>query len=303
MSCGEASLPDSISAFLRAGQFLGSSPKAVFRSSSANSVWFVETEIGVQFVIKSFDGDEHSRLHYVAESQFLLANAESEFVPELLAKSDQDSWFVMPFYEHVESADFDLNAVLKIIDERFAELNVPFFVHDDLPGILAWGKTNTEISSPVQRIILEVMRETSWFNFACLQVSENWLVGDIVHCDVKLANIQITLAGPVFLDWENVSRGPKNWDIAGLVQGIVVEILQTGPKAAWARSQLPATLDYLSECDDMTLRSVALRTVQSAFEMSKDDRLFTSSAANLLQCADMIATRSIGDLAEGLSNA
>ena len=296
-------MPDSLLAFNRTRQFLGTSPKAVFRSSSANSVWFIETSAGIEYVLKAFEGDEHSRLHYSAESQFLLANSGSVFVPEILDKSDRDAWFVMPFYEHVESAEFGLNSVMELIGQRFTEFELPFFVHDDPPGILAWGQTDTEISSPVQKIILDVMRETNWFNIACLDVSNNWLFEDIVHCDLKLANIQITTAGPVILDWENVSRGPKSWDIAGLVQGVVVEILQRGPKAGWAFSQLPATLNYLRECDDITLKSAALRTVQSAFEMSKDDLLFSASSANILQCADLIASRSIGDLAEGLKNA
>jgi hypothetical protein len=282
---------------------LGFSPKAVYRSSSANSVWFIEIETGVEYVLKSFESDDHSRLHYSAESQFLEANAGCGFVPNLLDKSDRDCWFVMPFYEHSEAADYGLNAILEMIGERFTELKLPFFVHDEPPGILAWGQTDTEISSPVQKIILDVMRETSWFNSACLDVSANWLLEEIVHCDLKLANLQITTAGPVILDWEHVSRGPKSWDIAGLVQGIAVEILQSGSKADWAKSQLQATLDFLRDCDGTMLRSVALRTVQSAFEMSKGDLLFSEAAANIIQCADLIATRSIDDLAVGLNHA
>jgi thiamine kinase-like enzyme len=113
-----------------------------------------------------------------------------------------------------------------------------------------------------------------------------------------LANVIIGASDFWFIDWESVSTGIKEWDIAGLLQSCIAEVVIEGPLSPWvieSSSQLKAVLQ---NGDDLLLDCVASRLMQSAVELSQGAQSIPSWAVDLLQAADDIVRRRF----EGLWN-
>ncbi len=55
-----------------------------------------------------------------------------------------------------------------------------------------------------------------------------------VHGDAHLNNVLNTAAGPLWVDWEDATRAPVHWDLAGLLAGARV----LGTHAAWTEAAL-----------------------------------------------------------------
>jgi thiamine kinase-like enzyme len=103
------------------------------------------------------------------------------------------------------------------------------------------------------------------------------------------------------VDWENVSKGNKNWDIAGLVQGFVNEIFSSGSYSNWARAQLlDLQEDYLQKNEEIRLFT-ALRSIQTGTELCQNADMVPENAVRMVQFAeDLIEDRF--DILKGLSS-
>lgn len=241
------------------------------------------------FVLKYFENSEHGMLHFKAESNFLVVNQGAGFIPKLIWKDETRGSFAS---QYIEQDKNNLPQVVDLINEmtsKFNILKVPFAAHEGPSGILSWWKNSYQFPATAQNLILETARNLVWFKPASESVAANWKNEGVIHGDMKLQNIIISKAGLFILDWENASLGPIEWDVAGLLQSVIVETVQANEFGPWAASQVREAVAYMKISSRNLLETVALRLVQSAIELSAGADLVSVQAANCLQLADFIA--------------
>ncbi len=276
---------DSITAF-QSSQALSKTPiVSVRKAGTSNTVWICASEDQNEFAIKDFPKDEHGREHFFAESGFLDANRGCHFLPELIAIDEANTWIATKFYAGLDDSQISLDGLLDIVSSGFQGLSIPFEAHSGLPGVLAWDYDNTDFVTPTQRVILFTLLNMSWFSDAQTAMLENWDREAISHSDLKLQNVILSARGPIVIDWEHVSRGRSEWDLAGILQSVVASRLARGGDTKWSQRHYQRALEILEGSSEVVRSAASLRLAQTAMEISNNGFGMTRQAANALQAA------------------
>jgi predicted Ser/Thr protein kinase len=270
---------------------------------SANSVWLCTTSRSKKFVLKYFPGDAHGESHFKAEKSFLQLNQKLDFLPKIIDSNKTENYFALDYLEPDAEHSFSLDDLIEIVETRFLDLNLSYEAHEEMSGILNWWQTPEVFKSPIQNLIIKSISYTDWFRDSMALVTNEWTRDSIIHGDLKIQNLILTSESVYVIDWENVTFGPKTWDVAGLFQSVLVESFSEHNPNLWAQSQLQMLVSELEKADDLLVHSTALRLVQSAVELSSDSDLISIQVANVLQLAAHIAERNFEVLRSELSYA
>ena len=257
---------------------------------TANSVWICKKDSEELFVIKYFTEDDHGRLHYKAEKELISGNQALEFIPEFIGCDEDRNWIATRFIKSHQATPIQLKDVLNVIADGFDNLELSFQAHDFPPGILN-SNLHTYENSPLQTVIEAELRNLLWFPEFMQEVKLNWKRNSIVHGDMKLSNLVMRENQITVFDWENVSLGPCEWDIAGILQSVVAESLGSQEIKLWSMRNLKYCIEQIVDLDDFSRKCFALKCVQSAFEYSSTVSLMPRLAVNMLQIAEYAANK------------
>lgn len=280
---------DSIRAFADAAIHSSEAITNISRAGTANSVWLCSTDEGPKFVIKYFPKNAHGQIHFESERQFLETNSYL-FTPKLLSSNQEDYTIILEYVVEDLDSNVTFLDLVNDLEYNFPLLTIPFQAHIVSPGILTWDESRL-LDSVAQRLAMNVVRGTDWFKPFTRILNESWLPEVVVHGDLKLSNIILSTNQAIYIDWENISLGPHFWDLSGLLQSILCEIVTQGRNRFWAMRNLETCLQFINELDELTRMAVCLRTVQSAIEYSTNTSQIPIHAANLLQIAEFIAEK------------
>lgn len=280
---------NSLRAFADAATLFSKDITNVSRAGTANSVWLCSTDEGPKFVIKYFQNNAHGQIHFESERQFLEINRYS-FLPNILYSNKEHYSITSEYVFEDLNSKVTLLALVNDLKYSFPLLEIPFQAHSEPPGILSWDESHF-LDSVAQRMAMNVIQGTEWFKPYKRILNESWLPEVAVHGDLKLSNILLSTNQAIYIDWENVSKGPRFWDLSGLLQSILSEIVARGRNRFWAIANLETCLHLISELDDLTRMAVCLRTIQSAIEYSTNSSQIPIHAVNMLQIAEFIAEK------------
>ena len=283
--------------FADAVHISGTSIERVQKLNGANSVWLA-TRNSSNLVFKYLDSSHHGHSHFDIEDNFFRLNSGATFLPEIVFRDPASFLLVMPFLERKMKPDVKLNQLIGVINDDFPNLQVPMSAHNSPPGILSWWRHGEKRFTLGEKLAIDVIRRYGNLSRSLGRVEEEWSQDVTIHGDLKLANVIIGASDFWLIDWESVSKGIKEWDIAGLLQSCIAEVVIEGPLSPWvieSSSQLKAALQ---NGDDLLLDCVASRLMQSAVELSQGAQSIPSWAVDLLQAADDIIKRRF----EGLWN-
>jgi len=251
-----------------------------------NQVWLGSTRDGTNFVLKEFDSDHHSNSHFLAESVFLKENQDLAFIPQLVHLDEIKKLFVTRHYKSSNESQVSLEEILNAID-TYCRLPIPSYIaHDDPPGVLGWGSTKSRLNTNAENIVLNVVRESDWFEPLVLNCNNLWSKDAVIHADMKLSNIILGQDSIKIIDWENVSLGDVDWDISGIIQSLFLEVFTNSKDSPWCRDQL---LNLESSDFSLSGRAIdflALRAVQTATELCQNSTMIPESAVRMLELAE-----------------
>lgn len=266
-----------------------------------NKVWLASAAKGQDYVIKSFEKNSHGESHFKAELNFLELNEHFKFIPEILHSDHELNLIVTRYYEPDKHTDINFQQMLEAV-EVFSESSVLESVaHQEHPGVLNWGGSEHRLETNTANVLINLLRNSDWFNPLLSSCNEAWSVSSVIHGDLKLGNLVLGKEGLTILDWENVSKGNKNWDIAGLVQSFANEIFSSGQYSRWAREQLVNLQnEYLQKSEEIRLFT-ALRSIQTATEICQNTDLIPKDAVRMVQFAEDLLEDGF-DITKGLDD-
>ena len=257
-------------------------------SGTSNSVWVCQNGPEELFILKYFSEDDHGNLHFRAERDFITGNGSLAFMPELIGYDDNRNWLATRFIKSSQKTKFQLKDVLEIVTKDFDHLKLSFQAHEFPPGVLNLNLHSYE-KSPLQTVIESELIDLDWFPEFIQEVKTFWKSNSIAHGDMKLSNLAMSQNQIAIFDWENVSLGPREWDLAGILQSVIAESLGNREVKMWSIRNLQYCIDRIIDLDDFTRKCFALRCVQSAFEFSSTSSLMPRLAVNMVQIADYAA--------------
>lgn len=281
--------------FADAARVADSKIERVQKLNGANSVWLATSDTSRQ-VLKYFDSSHHGHSHFGIEDDFFRLNSSKGFLPPILFRDPESNLLVTPFLERRTDTDIALAEVLKIISDDFWDLQVPISAHVSLPGILSWWRNANVRFSLGEQLVIDVIRRHSNLHGSLEKVEESWFHEATIHGDMKLANLIIGETDFWFIDWESVSTGIKDWDVAGLIQSCIVELVVESPLAPWVRRSSAQLKEVLAQGSGLLFECVAARLMQSAVELSQGAQSIPSWSVDLLQAADDISKLSFDGL-------
>jgi aminoglycoside phosphotransferase (APT) family kinase protein len=209
----------------------------------------------------------------------------------------------------------------------------PWILRLHRPGPEALRRVN-----PARKSLLEILQREAAIADMLSELAAGWQVETVIHGDVRSGNLLVVAgedgsAGVRLIDWESVQRGDPAWDVAGMLQEVLLFWLRgmppdpelaPEPRAGEAAYPLPVLRPladafwhgYLAAADldpetaaRLRLRSVRLagaRLLQTAWEHSRHRERLTSLAvlllqvgANVLADAEGAAVRLFGWTAQG----
>ena len=283
--------------FADAVRMSGTSIARVQKLNGANSVWLA-TGDNSNLVFKYLDSSHHGHSHFDIEDNFFRLNSCASFLPQILFRDPASYLLVMPFLERKMEPEVKLNQLIAVINDDFPNLQVPMSAHNSPPGILSWWRNGEMRFSLGEKLVIDAIRRYGNLSRSLGRVEEEWSQDVTIHGDPKLANVIIGASDFWFIDWESVSMGIKEWDIAGLLQSCIAEVVIEGPLSPWVIESSSELKAALNNGNDLLLDCVASRLMQSAVELSQGAQSIPPWAVDLLQAADDITRRRF----EGLWN-
>jgi len=279
---------NSLTAFAYSNRFFDGRTVSVSRLDSANNVWLCESLDGTKIVLKYFDLSDHGRDHFNSELSVYQGNLNCAWLPKLVT-SDAD--FNLLALEYIEQRNTPSISIQRLIQDTSAMMNQLSFdgdLHRHVPAIIGLWHDHEVRLNPSEAIILQVARTTIAISQSVTRLVNSWQEIAHLHGDLKLANFLFTDDSFRVIDWESRCMGPASWDLAGIVQSVILELVSQGPQSSWATEQLPAMQELLSKGSDDLIDCVIGRLVQSSLEASQMSEKVTVLSANLLQIADFI---------------
>jgi thiamine kinase-like enzyme len=266
-----------------------------------NKVWLASTAKGAAYVIKIFEKNSHGESHFLAEQNFLERNQHFKFIPEILHSEPELNLIVTRHYASDKNTQVTFSQMIEAVD-LFSESS--FFetaAHQEPPGVLNWGISENKLETNTANLLINLVRSSSWFEPLLVSCNEIWSSSSVIHGDLKLGNLILGKETFTIVDWENVSKGNKNWDIAGLIQGIANEIFSNGSYSNWARAQLMHLQDdYLHNNEEIRLFT-ALRSIQTGTELCQNADMVPENAVRMVQLAEDLIEDGF-DISKGLGS-
>ena len=161
-----------------------------------------------------------------------------------------------------------IGELLRSLHELLERCPVPLQPFDPLGAIRKRQATLTGAGSWLDRPCREFLASRlerlagRWGSFA------GELGGGPIHGDLKLSNVLLTRRGPLLVDFDNCSRGPREWDLS---------LLARANAKGWSRDQWPRFAagygyDLLARRENDPLREHAyLRTLLRWLSYKQDD--------------------------------
>lgn len=204
----------------------------------------------------------------------------------------------------------------KIDDKVDTNRSLQFFTQQ-IPWIMNLPDTFGQKGAQVHTIISTILNDTVLVN-SLEQLRADWKIESLIHGDVKLTNFIITKENDKenlkVIDWEIADLGDPLWDIAGLIQSYITTWAFSVPNPANGFID-SVDLNTIS-CDSLkevlsdfwqhyvrlckinksnapvaflkTMKYVAARLLQSAFESNQFTPLMTPNAVRLIQLSQNI---------------
>lgn len=177
---------------------------------------------------------------------------------------------------------------------------------------LAKGTLPTPLAAdPALHEMAESISRDDALRGALHHLDQRWRSTAFIHGDVKFDNVLVPRSAPapapVLIDWELAGAGWPAWDLAGIVDGLVVPATQccdTATALDWRSSAQPALDAYRRHCtstaptsDDVELATVG-RLVQSALQLAAmrhlDPECESMAAPVLAAAAELAQLRMTG---------
>jgi serine/threonine protein kinase len=196
------------------------------------------------------------------------------------------SLFVTRYYRSQNETKVSLEEILNAID-TYSRLPSPSYIaHEDPPGVLGWGSTKSRLKTNAENIVLNVVRDSDWFESLVLSCNNLWGNDAVVHADIKLSNIILGQDSIKIIDWENVSLGNVNWDVAGIIQSLFVEVFTNSKDSPWCRDQLLNLQSSDFSLPGNAIDFLSLRAVQTATELCQNSAMIPEAAVRILELAE-----------------
>lgn len=280
---------------------LGLAATEVMRVGGANSVWLILAGGQPKSVLKYFDVGPHALQHFLTEFHFLEINQDKSILPEILWSENNKKAMALRYYQADPSCSLMADEVLDIFVASLESAKIPAFMHEGKPGIVSWWDVNDSghhAFSLAELVLLDSARSSVFIDEAITRLTVHWVESDIVHGDLKLANMILQADNFKVIDWESLGRGPKEWDHGGFLQSVIHEVISGGRFQQWAQNNFKQVVAMLKSGSQLLKDATTARLVQTAMERSQKSHYISLEAANLLQIAEFIAMDDFSSIAK-----
>jgi len=283
----------SLEVFADVADLMRKAPVSVSRLDSANSVWVAEFGDGSKVIFKYF------RRRFPKFDRF---NSErtiySKILPELILSDPYRRLLIFEHIDQVDLAAFTIKSLLENTIRKIGELVNEVQFENSHPLFLdSWLDENFNFG-PAENIILMTAKKSKTIANSISRLIGSWSTESMLHGDLKLSNYLFSADQFYIIDWETVCYGPEEWDAAGLLQSIILEIVSKGPRLKWSIAQAPELTAFLLDANQMLIDAITARLVQSSMEATQTSLRIPVVAANILQAAEYISARNFDFLAK-----
>ena len=276
---------DALTAFSDAFHLLRKGSCDVFRLNGANSVWLAVRDGNPVFILKYFEEGDHGHNHFETEAEFLTKNDGFAGLPRVFTLDMQRRCIVTEYVHPDPQSDFCMDALFDITNEGIPNLSLPQHFHSAPTGILSWWKDGVASFGLAEKLVLEVAHSQSSLAYSVDFVQSAWAATLVVHGDLKLQNIILATKSVCIIDWESVGLGPRYWDLAGLIQSLLLEALLEKKMSPWISREKKHLISQIERATEQTKHGIAARLIQSAIEMSQGSDEIPAFAVDALQMA------------------
>ena len=136
-----------------------------------------------------------------------------------------------------------------------------------------------------QRRVLALLRESAIATSTAALCADGWRNQVTVHGDLKLEHVLISDAGEVgIIDWELAGAGQRGWDLASILQSLMIQpLLEIAP---WTRTHALLFQELVEDAKPALAEvapMVALRLWQAALEWASNYRKLPRQIAAITQ--------------------
>jgi hypothetical protein len=273
---------------LVAAQFPGTEYFEVssIKKSEVTNIWRVELDGIDRWVVKQFRTDGHIYEHYRAELFCLQGIKESDLVPQIGFKDDTNGILCT---EHLGSSEAsnsstDFGAICR--DIRYSVSASSGVGHKGLPGIMSWYVSKPSGLNFLQQALIDRIWESKLLSNAAQHSMDIWHEEDFIHGDLKYEHVFKRDFGYAFCDWEYGQMGPREWDVAGLIQSEILACLVRDEVINY-HSLFDPNFSSLRDLDvDFLINLASLRLAQTAIEFLSDSPILPTISVRLLITAE-----------------
>ena len=288
----------SLEVFADVADLMRKAPISVSRLDSANSVWVAEFGDGSKVIFKYFRRHFPKFDRFKSERTVYESNANSKILPTLILSDSYRRLLVFEYIDQVDLTAFTINSLLENTIRKIGELVNEVRFENSRPLFFdSWLDEGFNFG-PAENIILMTAKKSKTIASSISRLIGSWSTESLLHGDLKLSNYLFTADRFYIIDWETVCYGPEEWDSAGLLQSIILEIVSKGPRLQWSITQAPELTALLLDANQMLIDAITARLVQSSMEATQTSLRIPVVAANILQSAEYISARNFDFLAK-----
>jgi hypothetical protein len=281
-----------------AADLLPKNPSSVSRLDSANSVWTAEFEDQSRAIFKYFRRHSPNNDHFKSELSVYESNPTNEILPQVLLSDQNKRLIVFEYIDQVEPINFKIGSLLEKTTRSIRKLeNNPQF-QNSRPSFLNSWLDNDFKFGPAENIVLSAAKNCDTIVDSISRLVGDWSSDSQLHGDLKLTNFLFTSNQFYIIDWETVCFGPVEWDSAGLLQSLILEIVSKGPRLHWSTTQAQELIEILENANQKLIDAMTARLVQTSMEATQTALRVPVVAANILQAAEYISSRNFNFLAK-----
>jgi len=279
----------SLEVFADAADLMTKDPFSVSRLDSANSVWLTELVDGSKAIFKYFRRNFPNIDHFNTERLISNSNPNSNALAKIILSDQNKQLIVFEYINQVGLTNFAIRSLLENTIGEIENLTLEEQIQNRCPSFLdSWLDVQFSFG-PAENIILATARKCETIADSISRLICEWKNESLLHGDLKLSNYLFTKSGFLIIDWETVCFGPVEWDKAGLLQSVILEIISKGPQNEWATTQTSEVIAILANANQKLIDAMVARLVQSSMEATQTSLRIPVSAANFLQAAEFIS--------------
>lgn len=288
----------SLEVFADVADLMRKAPVSVSRLDSANSVWVAEFGNGSKVIFKYFRRHFPKFDRFKSERTVYESNANSKILPRLILSDPYRRLLVFEYIDQVDLTAFTIKSLLENTIGKIGELVNEVRFENSRPLFLdSWLDEDFNFG-PAENIILRTAKKSITIASSISRLIGSWSTESLLHGDLKLSNYLFSADRFYIIDWETVCYGPEEWDSAGLLQSVILEIVSKGPRLQWSVAQAPELTALLLDAEQTLIDAITARLVQSSMEATQTSLRIPVVAANTLQAAEYISARNFDFLAK-----